>query len=121
MGSFFLLLVSLLFIVEGIVLILYPKKLMKVVQKMLATKEPRLLGLIPLFVGIFLFFSASASAVAWLIVFLGLAAIAKAVFIFLTPLAKIKAHPWLNLADNSHRAMGIVVLIIGVLVFISRI
>ncbi len=121
MGSFFLLLVSLLFIVEGIMLILSPKKVLKVSHKMLSVKEPRLLGLIPLFFGIFLLFSASASAVAWLIVLLGLGGIAKAVYLFLTPLAKIKAHPWMNLSDNNYRAMGIVVLIVGVLVFISRI
>jgi len=121
MGSFFLLLVSLLFIIEGIIMILAPKKLMKLAHRMLAVKEPRLMGLIPLFVGIFLIFCASASAVPWLIVLLGLAGIAKAVYVFLTPVAKIKAHPWMNLPDNNYRALGIVVLIFGVLIFISRI
>jgi uncharacterized protein YjeT (DUF2065 family) len=121
MASFYLFLVSILFIVEGIMLILSPKKIMKLAQKLLSLKEPRLLGLVPLFLGIFLLFSASASAVAWLIVLLGLGGIAKGVYTFLTPIAKIKAHPWLRLSDNNYRALGIVVLIVGVLVFISRV
>ncbi|MGE5280261.1 MAG: hypothetical protein ACM3L6_05925 [Deltaproteobacteria bacterium] len=121
MAGFYLFLFSLIFIVEGIMLILSPKKLIKLAQKLLAAKEPRLLGLAPLFLGIFLLFSASASALSWLIVLLGLGGIAKAVYLFLTPAAKIKAHPWFALSDNKHRAMGIVVLIVGVLVFISRV
>ena len=118
MAGFFLFLVSLVFISEGVMLILSPKKLLKVAQKFLSVKEPRLLGLVPLFMGIFLLFSASASRAAWLIVLLGLGGIAKAVYVFLTPIATIKAHPWFQLPDSKYRAMGIIVLIVGVLIFI---
>jgi len=121
MAGFFLLLVSILFIVEGIVLILSPKKMLKLANAILQAKEPRYLGLVPLFLGIFLLFSASHCAVPWLIVLLGLAGIGKAVYLFLTPIAKIKANRWLNLPDYNYRALGIVILIIGVLVFISRV
>jgi len=118
MAGFYLFLVSLIFISEGVMLILSPKKLLKAAEKMLSVKEPRLLGLMPLFMGIFLLLSASASNAAWLIVLLGLGGIAKGVYIFLTPIAKIKAHPWFHLSDSKYRAIGIVTLIIGVLIFI---
>ena len=121
MAGFFLLLISLALIIEGVALILTPKKVLKIASNLLNKGEPRYLGLCPLFIGIFLILSTSASALGWLIVLLGLASIGKAVYIFMTPIAKIKAHPWFNLADNSYRAMGILVLILGVLVFISRI
>ena len=120
MGGFFLLLMSLVFIIEGVALILAPKKVLKIADNLLKKEEPRYLGLVPLFVGIFFIFSASSSALGWLIVLLGLTGIGKAVYIFLTPAAKIKAHPWLNLTDNNYRAIGILVLTLGVLVFISR-
>ena len=121
MAGFFLLLISLVLIVKGVGLILAPKKVLKVGMDVLDKWEPRILGLVPLFVGIFLFLSASRSALGWLIVLLGLAEIGKAVYIFSTPKPKIKAHPWLSLTDNNYRAMGILILILGVLVFISRI
>ncbi len=121
MASFFLLLVSVVYIVEGVMMILTPKKAVKFATELLKVREPRYLGLLSLFVGIFLLFSASSSALSWLIVLLGLAGIAKAVYIFLTPIAKIKAHPWFSLSDSGHRVVGILLLVLGVLVFISRI
>ncbi len=119
--GFFLLLISIILIIKGVMLILAPKKVVKFANDMLKAKDTRLLGLIPLFIGILLLFSASASAVGWLIVLLGLAEIGKAVYVFKTPVAKIKAHWWFNLADNGQRALGILVLILGVIVFISRV
>lgn len=120
--SFFLLLVSLALMVEGVVLILMPKKIVKFAIDLLSkSKEPRLFGLVSLFVGILLLLSVSSTVLGWLIVLLGLAGIAKAVYLFLTPVQKIKSHPWLNLSDNGYRALGILVLILGVIIFISRI
>jgi len=119
--GFFLLLISVLYIVEGVLLILAPKKAVKFATRLFdKTKDPRLLGLAPLAVGIVLLFAASSCLVAWLIVLLGLAGIAKAVYIFLTPVAKIKSHWWFTLSDNGQRALGILVLILGVIIFISR-
>ncbi|MDD5019299.1 MAG: DUF2065 family protein [Candidatus Omnitrophica bacterium] len=120
--GFFLFLVSLLFIVEGVLLILTPKKVLKFANQLLdKTKDARILGLVPLIVGIMLLFAASSSAVGWLIVLLGLGAIAKAVYVFLTPVAKIKASRWYHMSDNAYRVSGIIVLVLGVIVFISRI
>ncbi len=118
--GWYLFLVSLVLIVAGIVMILTPKKLVKLAAELLGGKEPRRFGLIPLFVGILLLFSVPFSAVGWLIVLLGLAEIAKAVYIFLAPIQKIKSHQWFALSDNGHRALGILILIVGVIIFISR-
>ena len=120
--GFFLLLVSLLLIGTGVTMILMPKKVVKVTTDLLSnTKEPKLLGLLPLFMGILLLLSVSSTVLGWLVVLLGLAQIAKAVYIFLTPIQKIKSHWWFTLSDNAQRALGILVLILGVIVFISRI
>jgi uncharacterized protein YjeT (DUF2065 family) len=121
MAGLFLLLISIVLIVKGVALILAPKKVLKIASNFLDKAEPRTLGIIPLIVGIFLLLSTSASVLGWLIVLLGLAEIGKAVYTLSTPLAKIKAHPWLNLSDNNYRAIGILVLVLGVIVFISRI
>ena len=68
-----------------------------------------------------LLFAASASAVGWLIVLLALISIAKAVYMFMTPVAKIKTLKWFHLSDNAYRVSGIIILVLGVIVFISRI
>ena len=118
--GFFLLLVSLVLMVTGVTMILMPKKVVKFATDLLSdSKEPKLLGLIPLFLGVLLLFSVSSTVLGWLIVLLGLAQFAKAVYIFLTPVQKMKSHWWFSLSDNGHRALGILVLILGVIVFIS--
>lgn len=120
--GFFLMLVSLVLIFIGVTLILSPKKFLKTVHQMLdKPKDARLLGLAPLIIGILLLFAARSSVVGWLIVLLGLAMIAKAVYIFLTPVSKIKNLRWFQLSDNTYRVNGIVVLVLGVIIFISRI
>ncbi len=119
--GFFLLLVSLILIVKGVMLIMVPKKAMKLAHYFLNLKDPRMCGIIPLVVGILLLFSAGSSVIGWLIVILGIAQISVSVYIFMTPVSKIKAHPWLNLSDSGYRAMGIFTLVMGVIIFISRI
>ena len=119
--GFFLFLVSVILMVEGVMIILSPKKMVKFVNELLKVKEPRLWGLLPLVVGILLLLSASASLLGWLIILLGLAEIGKAIYVFLTPVAKIKSHRWFSLSDNGHRVLGILALILGVLIFVSRV
>jgi uncharacterized protein YjeT (DUF2065 family) len=122
MAGFFLFLVSFVLVVEGVALILVPKKFIKVAHDILSkTKEPKLLGIAPLLVGIFLILSVSASVLGWLVVLLGLALIAKAVYVFKVPVAKIKNSRWLSLSDNSYRIFGILILVLGIILFISRI
>lgn len=118
--GFFLVLISLVLIVEGVMMILSPKKIIKFAGDLLKNKEPKVWAIAPLAVGILLLFSANASVLGWLIVLLGLAGIGKAVYLFLTPISKIRSHWWFSLSDNGHRALGILVLILGVIIFISR-
>ncbi|HQP91925.1 MAG TPA: hypothetical protein PLU24_04550 [Candidatus Omnitrophota bacterium] len=119
--GFFLLLLSLLFIVKGVLLIMAPKKVLKFANYFFNSKEPKAWAIGPLVIGILLLFSVTSSILGWLIALLGIFEIAMAVYIFLTPMAKLKVHPWLNLSDNGNRAMGIFLLVLGVIIFISRI
>lgn len=119
--GFFLAVISLALIVKGVVMIMSPRKVVKFAADILKAKDPRAWGIAPLTIGVLLLFSASASALSWLIILLALAEIAKAAYIFLTPVAKLRAHWWFGLSDNGHRALGILVLILGVIIFISRV
>ncbi len=119
--GFFLVLISLALIIKGIVMIMTPKKIVKWADGFLKNKDPKAWGVLPIGIGILLLFSASSSALAWLIVLLGLAEIAKGIYLFLTPMAKIRASRWFSLSDSGHRAIGIFILVLGVIIFISRI
>lgn len=122
MAGFYLLLVSLVLVVEGVALILMPKKCVKAAHGVLSkAKEPKLLGIVPLLAGVFLLLSISSSVLGWLVLILGLAMIAKAVYVFRVPVAKIRNSRWLGLSDNSYRILGILVLVLGIILFISRI
>jgi uncharacterized protein YjeT (DUF2065 family) len=118
--SFFLLLVSLVLIIKGVSMILVPKKTMKFAAQMLKVKEPRLWGLSSLFVGILLLFAASHCILVWLIVLLGLMEISKAVYVFLSP-PQMLFHWSSNLKENAYRVWGIWSLVLGVIIFITRI
>ena len=119
--SFFLLLVGVVLIVKGVMMILSPKKIVKFVLDLLDKTEPKLFGVGALLVGILLLFARHASALGWLIVLLGLIEIAKAVYLLSTPVAKIKEHWWFKISDNNCRALGILVLVLGVIIFVTRI
>ncbi|MFH0877548.1 MAG: hypothetical protein V1863_04920 [Candidatus Omnitrophota bacterium] len=119
--GFFLLLISLVIVAKGIGLILWPKKMMKVAHRFLNMKEPRIAAVIALFVGILLLLAVSRSILGWLIVLLGLAEVGAAVYIFMTPIAKIRNHRWWNLSDTNYRVLGILTLLLGVIIFVSRV
>lgn len=119
--SFFLLLVSLVLVIKGVMLILAPKKVLKFATSLLSQRDPKTLAIVPLATGVLLLLARSASALGWLIVLLGLAEIVKAVYLFSNSAAKIQSHRWFSLSDNGHRALGILVLVLGVIVFASRV
>ncbi len=119
--SFFLFLVSVVLIIKGVIMIMAPKKAVKIAENFLKTKDIKPWGIVPLIVGIFLLFSASSSTLPWLIVLLGLALMGKAVYLFLTPASKIRSLAWFSLSDNGHRAIGILLLVLGVIVLISKV
>ena len=119
--SFFLFLISLVLVVKGVCLILWPKKMLKMANDFLSVPEPRLWGAVAIAVGIVLLFAASYSILSWLIVLFGLAEIAGGIALFLIPMAKIKSHWFFKLSDTGYRIWGILVLVLGVIVFISRV
>jgi uncharacterized protein YjeT (DUF2065 family) len=119
--SFFLLLIGIVLIVKGVAMILAPKKMMKFAISLLDKTEPKTFGIVALVIGILLLFSARASALGWLIVLLGLVEIMSSVYLLTMPIAKIKEHWWFKLSDNGLRALGILVLVLGVIIFVTRI
>lgn len=121
MGGFFLLLFGLVMIIEGIVMILAPKKMMSFSKSVINIKDHRILGIVSLIVGILLLFSAGSSDISWLIVIFGLIALAKAVYVFVTPIEIIKSNKWFKLDDKGIRIIGIVTLVLGVVVFVKTI
>ncbi len=119
--GFFLFVISLLFIAEGVWLILRPRAVVRFANELLKNKNLKTSGIVPLVVGILLLLAAHHTILGWLIVLLGLASIGKAVYVFLVPAERIRKHWWFTLSDNGYRGLGILILILGVIVFISRI
>lgn len=118
--GFYLFIVSVVLIIEGVMLILAPKKVVKFSTDILKKKEPKTLAWIPLVVGVLLLFASGSSAVGWIVILLGLASVGKAAYLYTAAASKIRSHKWLSLSDNNYRAAGILILILGVIVFISR-
>lgn len=118
--GFFLGVIGLLLIVKGVAAIMAPKKFANFFLRLLSEKDPKNLALIPLCIGILLLFAASSSAAGWIVVLVALAEISKAVYLFITPAEKIKNARYFKSSDNSRRAIGIFMLILGVMIFISR-
>jgi uncharacterized protein YjeT (DUF2065 family) len=117
----YLMVISLVLIAQGSALILMPKRMIKLGGLFLRDKKTKMMSVFPLTLGILLLFASPLSGVPWLAVFLGLSGIAKGIYLFVTPLEKVKSHRWFKLSDNEHRAVGIFVLILGVILFISRV
>jgi hypothetical protein len=117
----FLFLMSVLFMAKGVGLILWPKKMVKFGLSVLKDKEPKVLAALHFAIGLLFLFSASLSILGWLIVLLGLSQIVLSVFIFQTSLDKIKSHWIFGLSDTGYRLLGILVLLLGVVIFISRV
>jgi uncharacterized protein YjeT (DUF2065 family) len=114
--GWFIVLIGALFMVEGAALVLVPRKVLHIANKMLAIKDAKLLGWIPLTIGVLLCISARYSYMALAIFLLGLLAIAKGLYMFVTPIEKIKKNRWFTLSEKAYRVIGLVVLIIGMLV-----
>jgi len=111
--GWFIVIVGVFLMVMGAALILIPHKVLHLSQKMLAIKNFKRLGWIPIIVGFLLCISANFSYLAVTIFLIGLLLIAKGAYIFVTPLDKLKKLKIFSLSDKMCRIIGIVILIVG--------
>lgn len=114
--TWFLYLVSIVFVVIGAVLILYTDWTRKSLEGLVAKKNFRLLGLVPLVFGILLIISAGWSEIFWLVFLLGLIALAKGVYLLLGPKDQMGTAItwWLGKAsDQLYRLSGVICLVLG--------
>lgn len=118
--KFVLYLVSALWIAMGCYGILYTTASRDAIQRMIEKTPKMLLAVVPALVGVLLFFSASSSSHAWVVRVIGLLAIAKGGVIFMNPNQlwdKLTAWYLGHLSDQVLRLYGIIVLILGTVMF----
>jgi uncharacterized protein YjeT (DUF2065 family) len=114
--TWFLYLVSIVLVVVGAVSILYTDWVRKSLREMVAKKYFRLLGLVPLILGILLIISAGWSEVFWLVFLLGVVALAKGFFLLFSSKARIDtAITWTldTASDQVYRFSGVISLVLG--------
>ena len=113
----FLFLVATYYVIVGIFLLVAATKTKEIFKR--ALKNLKALSTIPLLIGVLLAYSASSSRLPWLVVTIGLLAIAKGFFFLLAPEKKSKPfiNWWLKASSGIYRLWGLLVLILGIFFF----
>jgi len=111
--GWFIVLIGALLMLKAAALILVPRKLLHLVQKVLSGKHAKRLGWIPVGIGVLLCISAKFSYAVLAVILLGLLYVAKGAHILVTPIDKIRKHKCFSLSDKLYRLIGIVTLIVG--------
>lgn len=110
-------LVAILFVVIGVLLILYTNWTTHFFQRVFLIKRVRLLSIMPLFFGVILIIcSFSNSRIIWLSMILGFIAILKGIYLILGPINQVKfLLDWfLNRSGEVvMRLFGIIMLVLG--------
>jgi hypothetical protein len=112
---------SVLWIVAGVMLILYTDKVRGFYGKLFADADIRKLALLPVAIGLVLLVgSFSQKEMFWLLFILGFLAVSKGVYLFLGPVPQIKSllEWWFTGAsETTIRLWGIISLVLGTAVF----
>ncbi len=110
--------VAILWIVTGILLILYTEGTMEVLKKFFFIEKVRLLAIFPIIFGIILIAGAFVfTQIFWLSLILGLLALLKGVYFIIGPLTQIKGLTdwWFDRAsDRIIRLWGLIIFVIGI-------
>ena len=118
--KWFLLLVSLLWIAVGSGYILYTRQFRQVMGNLINGANEKIIAGLAVVFGILFIFSASQTRHSGFVIFLGVIAIAKGVFIFLEPQAywqKVKVWYADEASDQIFRLFGFIALILGTALF----
>lgn len=118
--KWFLFLVSLLWIAAGSGYILYTRSFREVMGKLVNGVNEKIIAGLAVVFGILFIFSASHTSHSGFIIFLGIVALAKGVFIFLDPKGywqTVKTWYIDQASDQTFRLFGIIALILGTALF----
>jgi hypothetical protein len=108
---------ALFWIAAGTFFILYTEESRRFLGNAVGKMNPKLLGFIPMVVGILLILAAKVSGAFWFILILGILAIGKGVYFLLGPRGQVKAlfDWWFKSAqDRTYRFWGIIIVLLGV-------
>ena len=111
---------SLIWIVFGSYAILYTSQTKDIMRSVFGKANPRLIAFFPFILGLLLILCASASQYAWFIRLIGMLAILKGIFLFINPNRMAdRVNEWyLNQASNQvYRLFGIVAILFGSAIF----
>ena len=118
--KWFLFLVSLLWIAVGSGYILYTRQFREVMGNLIKGSNEKIIAGLAVVFGILFILGASQTRHSGFVIFLGIIAIAKGVFIFLDPQGywqKVKAWYLDQASDQTFRLFGIIALIFGTALF----
>ena len=115
----FLWIVSVLWIIVGIVSLISPAGLKKFYSSLV--KPVKWLGILPIIAGLLFLWAAPASRFIWFIRVLGILGLIKGLFFLLCPISMVRAtlNWWLNLSSKTYRLYGILILLLAGVVISS--
>ena len=118
--TWFLYLISILWIAVGSLLVLYTNNTVKIFKILLLEDSPKYLGVLPLTLGVLLTISAKWSGAFYFILILGLLGIIKGILLFIMPPQKTRSliKWWFNnTSENTHRLWGLILIVLGIFIF----
>ena len=113
-------LIGAMWIAFGCCAILYTDELRSMLRQWMEKINPKLLAIGPAVVGLLLVIAGAASNHTWFVRLIGLAAIAKGVFIYLNPNNKwstLSETFLTEVSDQTYRLSGIILIIFGTALF----
>ena len=109
--------ISLLWIILGVIHVLYAEKSQKILHHLMSDSNPKILAIIPLPIGILLCVAAFWSQAKWFIFILGLLVCLKAILLIFLPTKqthKILEWWFTKASDQFIRLWGLILLVLGI-------
>jgi hypothetical protein len=114
--EWFLYIMSIYFIMAGVILILYTDWLKKLLQTILKDLNVKWFFPLPLIIGALFIFSGDLLPYPWFAIVIGFLVIGKGCYLLFLPGKKIEAtiHWWTHKVDDiTYRFLGIIILVLG--------
>ena len=119
--KWFLLLMGIIFTLEGLVFILFSNVVKNLSTKLVSIKDFKPLGILAIVIGILFFLASNSSKISLLIVLLGIISLLKGSFFIFSPYDKVKffINWWVSLAEDYYKILGAVAFILGLLLLVT--